>query len=230
MFDPAPPNYHTAVVSSRWLHAEMRLTVSFQDLILHEKVPALDAIAGPAAAPAEHTAQSGSSKAPCISLNAQSAHGGELPGYPSCSLKLEDFESALARIAAMILWVAAQLSQGGYEPEIGGANCLAYLALEFIAPIHLLHPQINLTPILFGLCASVIMLLLAVVLAGARRDKDTLVVSSVGMLEMLWLSNRKPVLRLQLDEVQEPTMDNLRSAGMFQVCLSEDFAVEESGE
>ncbi|EIW83745.1 hypothetical protein CONPUDRAFT_150806 [Coniophora puteana RWD-64-598 SS2] len=27
MFDPAPPNYHTAVVSSRWLHAAMRLPV-----------------------------------------------------------------------------------------------------------------------------------------------------------------------------------------------------------
>ncbi|EIW74460.1 Sec63-domain-containing protein [Coniophora puteana RWD-64-598 SS2] len=39
MFEPAPPNYYISVVSDRWLHAETRLPISFQYLILPEKFP-----------------------------------------------------------------------------------------------------------------------------------------------------------------------------------------------
>lgn len=39
MFEPVPPNYYISVVSSRWLHAETRLPISFKHLILPEKFP-----------------------------------------------------------------------------------------------------------------------------------------------------------------------------------------------
>ena len=38
--DPMPPNYFVTVVSDRWMHAETKLAVSFQKLILPEKFPA----------------------------------------------------------------------------------------------------------------------------------------------------------------------------------------------
>jgi pre-mRNA-splicing helicase BRR2 len=40
MSDPMPPNYFVTVVSDRWMHAETKLAVSFQKLVLPEKFPA----------------------------------------------------------------------------------------------------------------------------------------------------------------------------------------------
>lgn len=39
MTDPVPPNYFISVVSDRWLQSEMRLPISFKNLILPEKFP-----------------------------------------------------------------------------------------------------------------------------------------------------------------------------------------------
>lgn len=38
--DPMPPNYFVSVVSDRWMHAQTRLAIPFQKLILPEKFPA----------------------------------------------------------------------------------------------------------------------------------------------------------------------------------------------
>ncbi|KAK3068006.1 hypothetical protein LTS18_000846, partial [Coniosporium uncinatum] len=40
MTDPMPPNYFITVTSDRWMHAETKLAISFQKLILPEKFPA----------------------------------------------------------------------------------------------------------------------------------------------------------------------------------------------
>ncbi|EIW83654.1 hypothetical protein CONPUDRAFT_70628 [Coniophora puteana RWD-64-598 SS2] len=42
--------------------------------------------------------------------------------------------------------------------------------------------------------------------------RETLMVTSVGMLEMLWLAEREPPLRARFDDVDQPTTDNLRAA------------------
>ncbi|KAJ1033874.1 hypothetical protein NDA16_000082 [Ustilago loliicola] len=39
MAEPVPPNYYISVVSDRWLHSEVRLPISFKNLILPEKFP-----------------------------------------------------------------------------------------------------------------------------------------------------------------------------------------------
>lgn len=39
MTEPIPPNYFISVVSDRWLHSEVRLPISFKNLILPEKFP-----------------------------------------------------------------------------------------------------------------------------------------------------------------------------------------------
>lgn len=38
--EPMPPNYFITVMSDRWMHAESKIALSFQDLILPEKFPA----------------------------------------------------------------------------------------------------------------------------------------------------------------------------------------------
>lgn len=37
--DPVPPNYYIGIISDRWLQSEMRLPISFKNLILPEKFP-----------------------------------------------------------------------------------------------------------------------------------------------------------------------------------------------
>lgn len=37
--DPVPPNYYISIISDRWLQSEMRLPISFKNLILPEKFP-----------------------------------------------------------------------------------------------------------------------------------------------------------------------------------------------
>ncbi|PWY99701.1 putative ATP dependent RNA helicase [Testicularia cyperi] len=39
MTEPVPPNYFISVVSDRWLHSEVRLPISFKNLLLPEKFP-----------------------------------------------------------------------------------------------------------------------------------------------------------------------------------------------
>lgn len=39
MTEPVPPNYYISVVSDRWLHSQVRLPISFKNLILPEKFP-----------------------------------------------------------------------------------------------------------------------------------------------------------------------------------------------
>lgn len=39
MTEPVPPNYYISVVSDRWLHSEVRLPISFKNLILPDKFP-----------------------------------------------------------------------------------------------------------------------------------------------------------------------------------------------
>jgi len=135
------------------------------------------------------------------------------PPNPAFSLSLADFEDMLARTAAGMLWTAGRLTQGGWQPEIGAAAVSQDVLVWRL--------NINLLPLLFALFASSIMLGLAVCLVGLRGHND-IVVSNVGILETLWLAEREPSLHSKFGGVGEPTVERLRAAGMFDVCLSDE--------
>ncbi|EIW82819.1 hypothetical protein CONPUDRAFT_151876 [Coniophora puteana RWD-64-598 SS2] len=136
------------------------------------------------------------------------------PPDPSFTLDLQALQSGLAKNVAGLLWTAGQLTDGGYTPDIGAAD----VHQDVLA----WRLNINLLPLLFAFFASLIMLVLAVYIAGVRTHDDP-AVRGAGILEMLWLADRLPPLRQRLDGVAEPTVDNLRAAGMFEVCLAEKF-------
>ncbi|EIW83657.1 hypothetical protein CONPUDRAFT_163001 [Coniophora puteana RWD-64-598 SS2] len=135
------------------------------------------------------------------------------PPDPKISLELTQLENALATMVAGALWTAGRVSSG-YVPETGEA-----VVSENVLVWRL---NINLTPLLFAFSASVIMMLLAIRLVGLRGH-DHPVVSSVGILEMMWLCGREAPFGETFDEVEKPTSSNLRAAGMFEVRLSESF-------
>ena len=47
-------------------------------------------------------------------------------------------------------------------------------------------------------------------------------ISELGVLETLWLEAHSEVLHERMLQVEDPTMNKLRVAGMFEVCLADD--------
>ncbi|EIW76778.1 hypothetical protein CONPUDRAFT_168544 [Coniophora puteana RWD-64-598 SS2] len=135
------------------------------------------------------------------------------PGDPTQSIALADFENALAVTTAELLWTAGQLTQNGYSPDVVTAEAMHFELTWRV--------NINLTPLLFAFCASVITLVLEMILVGWQVH-DNPAVSNVGILEMMWLIDHEPALRSKFSEVGRPTNDNLREAGMFDVHLTEE--------
>ena len=46
--------------------------------------------------------------------------------------------------------------------------------------------------------------------------------SELGVLETLWLEAHSDVLHARMCQVADPTLHNLRAAGMFGVCLADE--------
>lgn len=72
-----------------------------------------------------------------------------------------------------------------------------------------------------GLGTSAVLLALAVLLVRAPDGHDA-AINTVGVLQLLWLVNGRPSLREQVSQVDEPTIDNLRAAGMFEVRVASE--------
>lgn len=53
----------------------------------------------------------------------------------------------------------------------------------------------------------------------------SLPVSSLGVLETLWLESHSQRIHDRMLEVDDPSLDNLRRAGMFRVCLADELGV-----
>ena len=86
----------------------------------------------------------------------------------------------------------------------------------------------NLAPIIGGLTASVTLLVLAIALIGSPvlfREADreehvsSLAMESVGLLQLLWLFGKSNDVQERVAEVEIPSMQNLRGAGMISVRL-----------
>jgi hypothetical protein len=54
---------------------------------------------------------------------------------------------------------------------------------------------------------------------GIHRQKDRTPIDSAGVPQIIWLTNRLRVLKDLMNEVDDPTVDVLRSAGMLEVDL-----------
>ena len=71
-----------------------------------------------------------------------------------------------------------------------------------------------------GLSASVILLLMAIVVA-READQSTLTseLNMIGILQFMWLLGMGSEAQTRIAEVEYPTVDNLREAAMFEVQL-----------
>ena len=71
--------------------------------------------------------------------------------------------------------------------------------------------------------ASVVLFILAFYMVGGTSSQPC-AISKLGVLETLWLEAHSEVLHERMVQIKDPTMNNLRVAGMFDVCIADDVA------
>lgn len=68
--------------------------------------------------------------------------------------------------------------------------------------------------------ASVLLFTLAIYMVGFDSSTAS-AITNLGVLESLWLEAHSEVLHEHMMQVEDPTVHNLRVAGMFDVCLAD---------
>ncbi|KII84282.1 hypothetical protein PLICRDRAFT_32355 [Plicaturopsis crispa FD-325 SS-3] len=137
---------------------------------------------------------------------------------------LHAFENALASMTASLYWAAANIGSDQFVPpnyNQTAGNHVTLLRGEARASITEARLNINITPLAVGLATSVVLLALAIRLVRVPAGYNA-AISAVGVLQLLWLVNGRPALREQVSQVDEPTIENLRAAGMFEVRVASD--------
>ncbi|KAG1836969.1 hypothetical protein DFJ58DRAFT_864015, partial [Suillus subalutaceus] len=136
------------------------------------------------------------------------------------TLSQDKLEAAIAQTVAQVTWMAGRMN-GGIQP--GEGMTLAY---EEVTALRL---NITLLPLLFATSASVIMLGLALYTTRAfHASRNTQApISNAGALQLLWLGYHSASVHKALQDVEHPTEDNLRRAGMLDVCFASMTSDEE---
>jgi hypothetical protein len=70
-----------------------------------------------------------------------------------------------------------------------------------------------------GLAASLILTMLALASLRGQNEDDGLPLNGTGILHTIWLYRNHPELETLLEQVEHPTDENLRAAGMVKTKL-----------
>ncbi|KAG2110063.1 hypothetical protein BD769DRAFT_1642821 [Suillus cothurnatus] len=147
----------------------------------------------------------------------------------SCRTHLDEYGIILV-FTAVITHTVSPIQQGKWDlyPS-GGLKPGEGMALAN-EEVTILRLNITLLSLLFATSASVIMLGLALhttrAFHGASPDNQA-PVSNIGALQLLWLGYNSASVHKALQDVEDPTEDNLRQAGMMDICFASMTADEE---
>ncbi|KAK0204404.1 hypothetical protein DFS33DRAFT_1382291 [Desarmillaria ectypa] len=139
---------------------------------------------------------------------------------------LHDLENSISSATAASYWAALYAKAGGLKDDdpynIANVNNFAVNAMSGNAtityPYTATRLNINLLPLLAGLSASVGLLLLVFRLIGTPILGDS-GIDTIGVLQILWLMRTRPDLQTIISDVDEPSTDNLREAGMVNTSM-----------
>ncbi|CCL99281.1 uncharacterized protein FIBRA_01296 [Fibroporia radiculosa] len=158
------------------------------------------------------------------------------PGEPvQTTLTLDQFENGLANLTASLYWaessflpnmrsyqIALQEIQSENQTPNMNTSSGNVIAAQLAARLNL-----NILPLSIGLAASFVLLVLSIPLTRGKRDNDD-IVQSLGILDLAWLVSNQYELRETVGRVKDPTVENLRAAGMTPVTLVRRKIYEES--
>ncbi|KAJ7635399.1 hypothetical protein FB45DRAFT_1057235 [Roridomyces roridus] len=159
-----------------------------------------------------------------------------LPSGNASSIRLHDLENALSNVVASVFWTI------GHNPMTAASmyspfdNDLDALSQTFQPPILLQGSaqvtevyqaerlELNIVAVSLGLATSVLLLTLTLPALLSRHlnsdsDGGHKAIGGTGLLHAIWLYRNHPELEKLLDQVDNPTDENLRAAGMVRTRL-----------
>ncbi|KAJ7479499.1 hypothetical protein FB451DRAFT_1239109 [Mycena latifolia] len=154
------------------------------------------------------------------------------------SVMLHDLENALSELVASMFWIlghvppahtttfgalGSESQTGRYNISVGQAESPLFL-LQGNATVLEESPytrlDLSIIAIVTGLVASIALALLSLRLYGGGVDlKQDVPILGTGILHAIWLYRNHPELEALLPQVEHPTDDNLREAGMVRTRL-----------
>ncbi|KAI0945046.1 hypothetical protein AcV7_001685 [Taiwanofungus camphoratus] len=135
---------------------------------------------------------------------------------PTSNVTLPQFENALANMTAALYWAAQHYT--------GKCSDISFSFRESVQMTYLALNQLAV-----GLSASLVLLILAITLTRATTE-NTPLVDTLGVMQTIWLASKQPMLQELVGHVDEPTIENLRAAGMFEVNFAKEETVMVKGE
>ncbi|KAJ6491099.1 hypothetical protein C8R45DRAFT_1138153 [Mycena sanguinolenta] len=155
-------------------------------------------------------------------------------GPPRPNVTLHELENALSDISASMFWTLSHKPAGAPSSlnlSIVNGSFVRYpdsnqsmpgpFLLDGFAEVTstFLHGRLDLSIIAVtaGLAASILLLLLSLphslLLGGPTSNDDDTQIDGIGLLHAIWLYRHHPELEMLLEQVEQPTTNNLRSAG-----------------
>ncbi|KAL1705310.1 hypothetical protein EV121DRAFT_203838 [Schizophyllum commune] len=145
--------------------------------------------------------------------------GLQLPGWsathvPRGRVKLHHVENALRELAAAYFWSLNQVNTDN-QYGIERTSNIAIGRPEAVRRLHL-----NRTPVVVGLCASTLLMVMNLLLVRPRETRAigaVDVLDTLGLLQIVWFVRGRPDALSTVGRVQRPNEQELRNAGMFVV-------------
>ncbi|KAK0433723.1 hypothetical protein EV421DRAFT_1378685 [Armillaria borealis] len=138
---------------------------------------------------------------------------------------LHDLENSLASATAASYWAVLYTIGGGMrdsDPSNAANNNYKVAAAAGNAtmeyPYTVMRLTINLTPLLMGQVASILLFILVRRLVGRPVRSDS-GIDTVGLLQIVWFMRARPELQRIIADVDRPTVEHLRKAGMVNTSL-----------
>ncbi|KAF7349857.1 hypothetical protein MVEN_01286200 [Mycena venus] len=151
------------------------------------------------------------------------------------NVTLHDLENALSTLVASMFWTSH--IPPTYRPPSPGfksfVNGTISTSLSDIPRPPILLPgkgevteifaearvELNIFAVSAGLAASLTLMMLAFASLRDQNGDDNLPLDGTGILHAIWLYRNHPELETQLEQVECPTDENLRAAGMVKISL-----------
>ncbi|EIW84523.1 hypothetical protein CONPUDRAFT_135900 [Coniophora puteana RWD-64-598 SS2] len=138
---------------------------------------------------------------------------------PPPALTLHELENAMAGVTAAAFYSALHSQPNALDDTIMlpsqsasiGAVMSGVSEMTYMTAASRLH--LNIPNIGIGLAASTLLLALAITLV-RNPDGPEPLVAGAGILQTIWLSQGNPAFRERVARVEEPTLEQLRGAGM----------------
>ncbi|KAJ7907416.1 hypothetical protein B0H13DRAFT_1879675 [Mycena leptocephala] len=150
------------------------------------------------------------------------------------NVTLHDLENALSTFVACMFWTChippthkSTLAGSVFENGTITDTLFEIPTLPFLLPGNAqvtemfaeARVELNIIAVSAGLAASVILMMLALASLRGQNEDDDLPLNGTGILHAIWLYRNHPELEKLLEQVEHPTDENLRAAGMVETKL-----------